>query len=791
MAGHSPSEGWIGASLLRKEDARHLLGHGMFIADLRMPGMQDIAFVRSQMAHAAIRQVTKPEADAGSVFTLDDISPLHILEAGPELAAHRHSPYPALSDGIVRYAGQPIAACMKPTRAQAEDLADQVGVDLQELPAVVDCVEAMRVGSQRLFESWPDNAYIASTVAEGDPIVIQSAPIRLRRQFRMNRQATISLECRGVLAYWDHRNDELVVHLSTQGGHVIRLGLSQALGIPENKLRIIAPDVGGGFGGKNRLMPEDIAVAAIAMKVGHPVRWIEDRREHLLASVHCRDHFYDLTIAADRDGTLLGVEGDVYIDAGAYSLWPTGAFMEASMASRNLTGPYRIRHLNLKTYTVATNKAPMGPYRGVARPGACFAIERMVDEVARELKREPFDLRRQNIVTSSELPYQTAAGMRLDTGDYITSLDTAREMIGFEAIRTRQEKGEPDGRAVGVGFAFYTEQSGHGIVEWAKRKSRVAPGYESANARMLPDGSLMLHVGVQNHGQGHETTLSQIAAHELALDPSQISVRYGDTATAPFGFGTFASRSIVFAGGAVARTCRILAEKIRRIGAHLLQTDIANTRLEAGAVHGPRGHVSFAEIAYAANVRQEHLPAGMDPLLDATATYEPKETGGVFAYGTHAVVVAVEPDTGAIEILDYAVSEDCGVMINPMIVDGQVQGGIAQGIGTALYEEIPYDEQGQPLATTFGDYMVPCAPEIPTVRVAHMVTPALATEYGVKGLGEGGAIAPPAAIANAVADAFRNIGASFNETPLTPRRVSDAVERARRDNDPLNMGGRP
>src|SRR5919106_3078444 len=506
MAAHSPTEGWIGASLLRKEDARHLNGHGLFIADVRMPGMLDIAFVRSQMAHAAVRQVTKPEADAGSVFTLEDLGPLHILEAGPELAAHRHSPYPALSDGIVRYAGQPVAACMKPTRAQAEDLADQVGVDLQELPAVVDCVEAMRVGSPRLFESWPDNAYITSTVTEGDPIVIQSAPIRLRRQFRMNRQATISLECRGVLAYWDHRNDELVVHLSTQGGHVIRLGLSQALGLPENKLRIIAPDVGGGFGGKNRLMPEDVAVAAIAMKVGHPVRWIEDLREHLIASVHARDHTYDLTLSADKDGTLLGVEGDIYIDAGAYALWPTGAFQEASMASRNLTGPYRIRHLNLKTYTVATNKAPMGPYRGVARPGACFAIERLVDEVARELKREPFDLRRQNIVTASELPYETAAGMRLDTGDYIASLDTAREMVKFEEIRARQQKAEPDGRAIGVGFSFYTEQSGHGITEWVKRKSRVAPGYESANVRMLPDGAVIIYVGTQNHGQGHETT---------------------------------------------------------------------------------------------------------------------------------------------------------------------------------------------------------------------------------------------------------------------------------------------
>jgi carbon-monoxide dehydrogenase large subunit len=638
----------------------------------------------------------------------------------------------------------------------------------------------MRPDSARVFDNWPDNAYITSAVREGEPDTLASAPIRLRRQFRMNRQATVPLECRGVLAYWDHRSNELIVYLSTQGGHVKRLGLSKALGLPENQVRVIAPDVGGGFGGKNRLMPEDIAVAALALKLGQPVRWIEDRREHLLASIHARDHAYDLTISAASDGTLLGIEGDVYVDAGAYSLWPTGSFMEASMASRNLTGPYRIRHLNLKTYTVATNKAPMGPYRGVARPGACFAIERLVDEVARELDREPFDLRRQNIVTAAELPYETAAGMRLDTGDYVASLETARDMIDLAAIRKRQATGEPDGRAIGVGFAFYTEQSGHGTVEWVKRKSRVVPGYESATARMLPDGSLIVHVGVQNHGQGHETTLAQIAAHELTIDPTRISIRYGDTATAPFGFGTFGSRSIVFAGGAVAHSCRMLADKIKRIGAHLLQTYVAATRIEGAAVHGPNGSVGFAEIAYAANVRQEHLPAGMDPLLDATATYEPAETGGVFAYGTHAVLVAVEPDTGVVEILDYVVSEDCGTMINPMIVDGQVQGGIAQGIGTALYEEIPYDEIGQPLATTFGDYMVPCAPEIPAVRVAHMVTPAKATEFGVKGLGEGGAIAPPAVIANAVADAFRELRAGFNETPLTPRRVSDAIERARR-----------
>jgi carbon-monoxide dehydrogenase large subunit len=773
-----PSKSWIGVSLLRKEDARHLYGRGMFIADLQFPGLQDIAFVRSQMAHALVRRIGKPKDFANRVFTLADIGPLNILEAGPELSAHRHSPYPPLTDGRVRYVGQTIAACMMPTRAQAEDVADKVEVDLEELPPIVDVVAAMDGNSPRVFDEWPSNAYITTTVTEGSLEKLATAPVRVRRRLRVNRQATVSLEGRGVVAYWDHRLDELVVYLSTQGGQVKRMAIARMLGLPERQVRVIAPDVGGGFGGKNRIMPEDVAIAAIAMKVGHPVRWIEDRREHLLASVHARDHTYDLTICAEKDGTLIGLEGDIYIDAGAYALWPTGAFQEASMASRNLTGPYRMRHLNLKAHTVATNKAPHGPYRGVARPGATFATERLVDEMALELGREPIDLRRQNIVTAKELPYRTIAGLKLDTGDYVAALDIARDKVGFPAIRKRQTQSEPDGRKIGVGFAFYTEQSGHGTVEFVKRKFRIIPGYESANARMLPDGSVMIYVGVQNHGQGHETTFAQIAAQELGIDPSQISIRYGDTAVGPYGFGTFASRSIVFAGGAVGRASRALAEKIKAIGAHLLQADPSEIRLGDASVHGPSAKISIAEIAFAANARPDHLPAGMNPLLDATATYEPTDSGGVFAYGMHAVVVAVDPESGTVELLDYVVSEDCGTMINPMIVDGQVQGGIAQGIGTALYEEIPYDEQGQPLATTFADYMVPCAPEVPTVRIEHIVTPSLTTEYGVKGLGEGGAIAPPAAIANAVADAFRDIGASFNETPLTPRRVSEAVDRA-------------
>ena len=468
---------WIGASLLRKEDARHLHGRGMFIADIDLPGMQDVAFVRSQMAHARVRNITKPSDLQDRVFALTDLGSINVLEAGPELAAHRHSPYPPLADDRVRYVGQTILACVMPTRAQAEDLAERVHVELEALPAVTDTVQAMKSGTPRLFDDWPSNAYISTSVVEGEPDSLAAAPVRIKRRLRLNRQATVSLEGRGVVAYWDYRQNELVVYLSTQGGHVKRMALSRMLGIPEEQVRVIAPDIGGGFGGKNQIMPEDIAVAAIALKRKHPVRWIEDRREHLLASVHARDHTYDLVISADREGNLLGLEGDIYIDAGAYALWPTGAFQEASMASRNLTGPYRIKHLRLNAHTVATNKAPMGPYRGVARPGATFAIERMVDEVARELGREPFDLRRQNIVTASEMPYRTAAGLKLDTGDYVAALEKARDAIDFYGIRRRQSQGEPDGRKIGIGFAFYTEQSGHGTVEFVKRKFRIVPGY--------------------------------------------------------------------------------------------------------------------------------------------------------------------------------------------------------------------------------------------------------------------------------------------------------------------------
>jgi aerobic carbon-monoxide dehydrogenase large subunit len=774
-----PAEGWIGARLLRREDARFLAGRGQFVSDIRLPGIEDVCFVRSPSAHAVLRGVTKPDAFAADVYVAGDLGPFSELPAGPDIPSYRNVPYPPLATDRLRFVGEPVAACVAATRAEAEDLAELVQVDFSELPAVVDTVGAMRPGCALVHEGWADNAFIVSGAAGGEIEAARAAAeISITRVLRMNRQAAVPLEGRGVLAYWDHRLDELVVYLSTQGAHVMRLGLAQILGLPENKVHVIAPDVGGGFGGKNRMTPEEIVVCALALKRGTKVRWIEDRWEHLVASPHAREHVYELTLHARRDGTMLGLEGDVYIDAGAYPLWPTGAFAEASMAVRNLTGPYKIPHIKLRNFTVATNKSPMGPYRGVARPGACFAMERLVEELARTLEMDPVELRLRNLVTAADMPFTTSGGMRLDSGDYPKALRTAAEMIGVTALRERQTRGEADGTRIGVGFAVYTEQSGHGLKEWARRGARVMPSFETSQVRMMPDGTVQVLVGIQCHGQGLETSLAQVAAHELHMDPAQIVIRHGDTSVSPFGFGTFASRSMVFAGGAVARACRILAEKLKRIGGHLLQTDPALVRLEDGAVLGAGGSVSYARIAQAAHVRQEMMPLGVDPVLDVTATYEPEDSAGTFSYSAHAALVSVDVLTGTTVLLDYVVAEDCGTMVNPMIVDGQVMGGVVQGIGTALLEEIPFNETGQPLATTFADYHMPCASEMPEIRIAHMVTASSITEFGVKGMGEGGAIAPPAAIANAVSDALRREGAQMNETPVTPRRVLAALDAA-------------
>jgi carbon-monoxide dehydrogenase large subunit len=780
---HTPgqkSQG-VGSSVRRVEDRRFLEGKGEYLADLNIPNVVDIAFLRSPVAHARIKGVQIPDRLRQNVFLAGDIAFAKPIVSVGAARGFKYSEYPALASDKVRFVGEIIAICIAPTRAEAEDIAQACTIEFEELPAVWDIDVALRPDSPRVHDAWEDNLYVTTAITTGDLAAVKArADVVVEKTLRMGRHAGVSMETRGVLAHYDRRLGELVVYSSTQFPHLIRTALARSLGIAESALRVIAPDVGGGFGIKNNFQPEEIAVAALAMKIRRPVRWIEDRREHFIASPHAREHRYRLAAYADKAGRILGLEAEVMVDAGAYSVWPWTASMEAGMSAGIMTGPYDIPVYHGRAISVCTNKSPLGPYRGVGRSGACFAIETMIDAVARAVGRNPEDVRLDNMVPPSAMPYKSATGKFFDSGDYPECARRTIAAIDPAAIRARQARGEPDGRLIGVGFASYTEQSAHGTAEWVARGLPVVFGYEPALARFTPDGKLVLFVGIQNHGQGLETTLAQVANQELGIPVHDVIVRHGDSSVSPYGMGTFASRSMTMAGGAVSRACAMLAEKIRRIGAHLLQAPKDAVTLAEGKVWFGTQSVSFAEIADAAFLHPERLPSGEEPALEANAVYEPGRSTGAFSYATHACTVAVDPGTGLVELLDYVVCHDCGTMVNPMIVEAQVVGGVAQGLGTALYEEIPYDENGQPLASTFLDYVIPGATEVPDVRVLHMETPSPHTRFGIKGMGEGGAIAPPAAVLNAVNDALRPLGAELNETPITPERVLSAVLSAQR-----------
>ena len=771
----------IGARLTRKEDDRYLRGRGNFVADIKLAGMKEVAFVRSWVAHATIGATQKPPGAAESVFVAGDLKGVKPIRTTSKLTGYKISDYPILALGEVRFAGEPVAMCVADTRAEAEDIAREVSIDYQDLGVVSDMLEGLKPGAPLLHEHWGDNVVLETFIDAGalDAIAAQ-APIVIEREFRMNRQATVPMEGKGLVAFWDSRMDQLTVYSSTQVPSLVRTGLAECLGLEQRRIRVIAPDVGGGFGFKCVLHPEEVAVGWLAMQIGRPVRWIEDRFEHLRAGANAREHHYKITAYADNRGKLLGLNADITIDAGAYSSYPFTSCLEATMAAGNLPGPYTVRAYRAHTRTVATNKPPLVPYRGVARPGVCFAMELTIDAIAHAVGREPYEVRLDNLVGPAAMPYTSVTNKYFDGGDYPESLRRAAHLIDVPAVRERQRRGEPDGRLVGVGFATFTEQTAHGTTVFATWGMSVVPGYEQATVRLAPDGGLEIRVGVQSHGQGLETTLAQIANEVLGIDPSRVSVIHGDTSLAPYSTGTYASRSIVMAGGAVARACRVLAERMRKIAAHLFRCRIDEVSVREGKLWSPRASVDFAEAGRVWYLNPEELPPDVDVGgLEATAGYRPEQDSGAFSYSTHAAIIAIDPELGAVEILDYAIVEDCGTMVNPMIVEGQIYGGAAQGIGTALYEEIPFDVSGQPLAVTFADYLLPTAVEVPRIRLEHMQTPSPLTEFGLKGIGESGAIAPPAAITNAINDALCPLGAEVCETPATPRRILAAIQRAR------------
>jgi len=779
VVGQSTGEAGIGVSLLRKEDDRFLRGRGEFVADMRLPGTLEIAFLRSPLAHARIRRLKKPAGSEDRVFTHDDLAGVAPIRAVAGLPGVKPSEQPVLAAGKVRHVGEIVVMCVAETRAAAEDLVAEVGVDFEELSVAADMLAARRPGAPLVHEDWGDNIVLEAVVDDDLSEVAHTAPVKITRILRTARQCMAPIEGRGLIAQWHSRLGQLVLHSATQLPHIVRSGLAECLGLDHAKIRVVAPDVGGGFGYKGILLPEEVCACWLAMRLGRPVRWIEDRREHLSANANCREHHYEITAYADADGRLIAIDCDATVDCGAYSSYPFSACLEPGQVASILPGPYRFEKFRCRTCAVATNKPPILPYRGVARAGVCFAIEMVMDAIARAVGREPHEVRLENLVPPEAMPFDNITGKHFDSGDYPECLRRAVAAIGLDAIRGRQTQADGTQR-LGVGFSIFCEQGAHGTSVYHGWGIPMVPGHEQASARLTPDGGLELRVGVHSHGQGLETTLAQIAHELLGVETAQVSLVHGDTALTPYSTGTWGSRCAVMAGGAVATACRALADRAKRIGAHLLQTDPGSVRVAEGRVIGPIGSVSLAEVARVWYRAPQNLPDNVDPGgLEVTIGYKPLRDTGTFSYSCHAAAVEVDTETGAVDLVDYVIVEDGGTLINPMIVDGQVLGGLAQGIGTALYEEMPFDAEGQPLACTFADYLLPGAGEVPATRIEHMQTPSPYTEFGQKGIGESGAIGPPAAIANAVNDALKGLGIEIGELPITPGRLFAAMHPAR------------
>ena len=765
----------VGASVPRKEDDRHLRGRGEFVADVRLPGMRDLAFVRSPHAHARILAIRKPAGREDQVFTVADLEQTAPIVANSSLQGFKSSRQPILASDKVRHVGEPVAVCVAATRAQAEDLAAALEVDYEPLPAVVDMLEARQPGAPLVHEGWGDNIVLETCIDADLAQVRASAPVKVTRTLRTARQCMSPMEGRGVVAVWDRRQEMLVLHTSTQMPHVVRSGLSECLGLPEERIRVVAPDVGGGFGYKGVLLTEEVCAGFLARRLGHPVRWIEDRREQLAGGANCREHHYEITAYADQEGRLLALDAECTVDAGAYSLYPFSSCLEAAQVASILPGPYRMEQYRCRTWSAATNKPGILPYRGVARAGVCYAVELIMDAIAAEVGAEPHEVRLKNLVPPEAMPFDNITGKHFDSGDYPQCLRRAVAAIDLPAVRRRQREARGPER-IGFGCSIFCEQGAHGTSVYAGWGIPMVPGFEQAIARMTPDGGLELRVGIQSHGQGLETTLSQVAHEILGLPIERIRVVHGDTALTPYSTGTWGSRCMVMAGGAVAAACKSLGDKIGVIGAHLLQASPGEVEVCDGVVRAAGRSMPIEEVARTWYRAPQNLPPDAAPDgLEAVAGYKPERDSGTFSYAAHAVVVAVDTELGRVRILDYAICEDGGTLINPMIVDGQVMGGTVQGIGTALFEEMPFDAAGQPLATTLADYLLPGATESPLLRIDHMETPSPYTAFGQKGIGESGAIGPPAAIANAVNDALRPLGVAIHRLPVTPRRVLGAI----------------
>jgi carbon-monoxide dehydrogenase large subunit len=762
----------IGARVQRTEDPPLLTGRGQFVDDLHLPGMLQAAFLRSSHAHARIRGIDAAAArrmpGVHAVLTIADMpermrtAPMAMLVPNPAIT-NLQTQW-CLARDAVHFVGEPVAIVVAESRHLAEDAAAAVAVDYEPLPAVSDCRAAVAPDAPGCHGDSASNVASVFRAAYGDvDAAFRSAPHVFREELLQHRGCGHAIECRGVLARFDPAESRLTVWSSTQTPHLGKSTLADLLGRDPESIRVIAPDVGGGFGPKAVFYAEDAVVAAAALQLGRPVKWIEDRREHFLSATQERDQVWSVEIALDRNGKLLGVRGTMLHDTGAFVPW--GIIMPF-IAATTVPGPYVLPAYRLEVTVAYTNKVPTTPVRGAGRPQAVFAMERLMDRAARELKLDPAELRRRNFIASSQMPYSVGLTFRdgkplvYDSGDYPACQEMALAQAGYADFPARQAAARQAGRYLGIGVGNYVEGTGLGP-------------FEGITVRVLQNGRVAVRSGAAPQGQGHRTTFAQIVAERLNIALDKIDVTVGDTGAIPMGVGTFASRVTANAGPSALMASDSVRGQILALAASVLEADAKDLALEDGRVEVTSGNRRGIGIGDLARIAQGmpgfSFPAGQGPGLEHTAYFTPSQAA--YCNGCHVVELEVDLGTGAAHILNYVVAHDSGRLINPLIVDGQIQGAVAHGIGNALYEWMVYDDAAQPLTTTFGDYLLPGAGEVPHVDATHLETPSPLNPLGVKGAGEGGTIPAAAAIAAAIENALAPFGVRITQVPITPEAI--------------------
>jgi aerobic carbon-monoxide dehydrogenase large subunit len=773
----------FGASVKRREDARMMTGRAHYTDDVRRSHTVHMAVVRSPYAHARITNIDTSEAASMpgvvAVFTgaelVDDVAPVPCAWLIPECNLMVPE-YRAVAVDKVRFIGDAVAVVIAENRYQAEDASEAVKVSYEQLGVVTNQEEAIKDGAPQLYDDVPNNLVFQWKINGGDfNAARESADIRISQRFVNQRLIPNAMETRGVLADYNPGSGSLDVWVTSQNPHIHRLLISAVTGIPEMDIRVDSTDVGGGFGSKIPIYAGELVACAIAKKLGKPVKWMENRRENYVTTTHGRDHVDYAVLTATNDGVVTGLQVEAFANQGAY-LSTASPGVPTWLFATMLSGPYKIPNIDCTVNGIVTNTTATDAYRGAGRPEATYLLERMMDLLAKETGLDPVEVRRRNFIQPDEFPYTVATTLQYDSGNYQGALDKALEMVGYEHLRNEQERLRSEGRYLGIGFSTYVEVCGLAPSAAAGAMGFQGGLWESAIVRIHPSGKATVFTGASPHGQGEETTFAQLLSHETGIPFNDIEVVHSDTDRIPFGWGTYGSRSTAVGGSAIVYAARNLVEKAKRFAAHMLESSPEDIDFNDGifSVKGsPERSKSIQDVALAAHLAWD-LPEGEKPGLEESYFFDP--TNFTFPFGTHICVVEVDGETGSVEVKKYVAVDDLGNVINPMIVDGQVHGGIAQGLAQAMYEYAAYDDSGQLLTGTMMDYCVPKFEQIPHMDLARTVTPTPVNPMGLKGAGETGTIASTPAVVNAIIDALSPLGVDHIDMPLTPQRVWQVIE---------------